>query len=176
MIIETVITGIISALAMKGAEKFVEKSAENAFENRSVILNKVKGLLIGEELTTLNLLEKYPENEDLQKELKVTLKPRLEANPETAKELEKLVQPFLEITNKQNTINQSGNDSIAFQDVSGSDIKINKIFHKIMSNELNQGGLYNIGLQGISDSTVSITQILGKSVQYQDMLDPIKHS
>jgi hypothetical protein len=58
MIIETVITGIISALAMKGAEKFVEKSAENAFENRSVILNKVKGLLIGEELTTLNLLEK----------------------------------------------------------------------------------------------------------------------
>jgi hypothetical protein len=90
--------------------------------------------------------------------------------------LEKLVQPFLEITNKQNTINQSGNDSIAFQDVSGSDIKINKIFHKIMSNELNQGGLYNIGLQGISDSTVSITQILGKSVQYQDMLDPIKHS
>ncbi len=58
MIIETVITGIITALAMKGAEKFVEKSAENAFENRSVILNKVKGLLIGEELTTLNLLEK----------------------------------------------------------------------------------------------------------------------
>ncbi|HEV8157725.1 MAG TPA: hypothetical protein VGP58_01755 [Pyrinomonadaceae bacterium] len=58
MIIETVITGIISALAMKGAEKFVEKSAENTFENRSVILNKVKGLLIGEELTTLNLLEK----------------------------------------------------------------------------------------------------------------------
>lgn len=126
MVIETVITGIISALAMKGAEKLVEKSAENAFENRSAILDKVRGLLIDDELTTLNLLEKYPENTDLQKELKETLKPRLEANPETAKELEKLVQPFLQVPNKQNTMTQIGDRNIGIQDVSGSDIKINE--------------------------------------------------
>ncbi|HSK70485.1 MAG TPA: hypothetical protein VK892_02230 [Pyrinomonadaceae bacterium] len=126
MVVESIICGIFSALAMKGAEKFVEKSAEHAFDNRSAILDKVRGLLVGDELTTLNLLEKYPGNEDLQNELKETLKPRLEANPETAKELEKLVQPFLEVTNKQNIMTQIGSGHIGIQDVSGSDIKINE--------------------------------------------------
>jgi hypothetical protein len=126
MVIETIVGGIISALATKAAEKIGEKSAETAFENRSAILEKVKGLLVGEELTTLNLLEKYPENTDLQKELMETLKPKLEANPETAAELEKLVQPFLTMTNKQNTLTQTGNNNIGIQDVSGSDIKISK--------------------------------------------------
>lgn len=126
MAIETIIGGIITALAMKGAEKLTEKSAEHAFENRSAILDKVRGLLVGEELTTLNLLEKYPENTDLQKELTETLKPKLEANSKAAEELEKLVQPFLTVTNKQNTQTQIGNNNIGIQDVSGSEIKINQ--------------------------------------------------
>lgn len=126
MVIETIVAGVILALTMKGAEKLVDKSVEHAFENRSAIIDKVRGLLIGEELITLNLLEKYPANEDLQKELKETLKPKLEANSETAKELERLVLPFLEIQNKQNTMTQIGNDNIGLQDVSDSDIKINK--------------------------------------------------
>lgn len=126
MVVESIIGGIFSALAMKGAEKLTEKSAEHAFDNRSAILEKVRGLLVGDELTTLNLLEKYPGNKDLQNELKETLKPRLEADPETAKELEKLVQPFLEVTNKQNIMTQIGSGNIGIQDVSGSDIKINE--------------------------------------------------
>lgn len=126
MAIETIIYGVISALAMKGAEKLVDKSAENAFENRSAILGKVKGLLVGEELTTLNLLEKYPENTDLQKELTETLKPKLESNPEIAKELEELLKHIPSVQIKQNTISQSGIGNISNQDVSNSTININK--------------------------------------------------
>ena len=36
MPIGTIVSGVIAALAMKGAEKITEKSAEKAFENRSV--------------------------------------------------------------------------------------------------------------------------------------------
>ncbi len=126
MVIETLIGGIISALATKAAEKLGEKSAETAFENRSAILEKVKNLLVGEELTILNLLEEAPENEFLQKKLTETLKPKLEAHPETAAELEQLVQPFLTVTNKQNTMTQTGNNNVGVQDVSGGDIKINQ--------------------------------------------------
>jgi hypothetical protein len=126
MVIETITGGIITALATKAAEKLGEKSVETAFENRSAILEKVRNLLVGEELTVLNLLEEAPENEFLQEKLTETLKPKLEANPETAAELEKLVQPFLTVTNKQNTLTQTGNNNIGIQDVSGSDIKISK--------------------------------------------------
>lgn len=126
MAIETIIGGIILALAMKGAEKLTEKTAEHAFENRSKILDKVKSLLVGEELTTLNLLEKYPENTDLQMELTETLKPKLEANPEIAKELEELLKQIPSIQVKQNTVSQSGTGNISNQDISNSTININK--------------------------------------------------
>ena len=84
MPIGTIVAGVISALAMKPPKKFTEKSAEKAFENRSAILEKVRGVLVGEELTTLNLLGKYPTNKDMQKELAEKLTPRLEANPVVA--------------------------------------------------------------------------------------------
>jgi len=125
MAIESIIYGILSILAMKGAEKMTEKTAEHAFENRSVIMGKIRGLLVGEELTTLNLLEKYPENTDLQKELAETLKPKLEANPEIFKELVELVKQIPSIHIKQNTILQSGTGNISTQDISNSTININ---------------------------------------------------
>ena len=43
-----------------------------------------------------------------------------------------------------------------------------------MSNEINQPGSFNIALQDIKDSTVQITQLLGRSTQYQDMLDQLE--
>ena len=92
MVIETIVGGIIKALAWKVAEKTAEKTGEAIVENRTAILEKVRGLLIGDELTTLNLLEKYPENTDLQKEFTEVVTPRLKENPETAKEIETLLE------------------------------------------------------------------------------------
>ena len=122
MPIGTIVAGVIGALAMKGAEKITEKSAEKAFENRSAILEKVRGVLIGEELTTLHLLEKYPTNEELQKEVAEKLTPRLEANPVVAKEIEELLKQMPMIEIKQNTLTQTGNDNLAAQDIHGSTI------------------------------------------------------
>ncbi len=125
MPIGTIVAGVISALAMKAAEKITEKSAEKAFENRSVILEKVRGLLVGEELTVLNLLEEFPENKDIQNKVAEKLTPRLEANPAVAKEIETLLanMPALEI--KQNTLNQIGDNNQAAQDIHGSTINFN---------------------------------------------------
>ena len=126
MPIGTIVAGVIGALAMKGAEKITEKSAEKAFENRSAILEKVRGVLVGEELTTLHLLEKYPTSEEMQKEVAEKLTPRLEANPVVANEIEELLKqmPALEI--KQNTLTQTGNDNQAAQDINGSTINFNR--------------------------------------------------
>ncbi len=122
MPIGTIVTGVITALAMKGAEKITEKSAEKAFENRSAILEKVRGVLVGEELTTLNLLEKYPTNEDMQKEVAEKLTPRLEANLVVAKEIEELLKQMPTIEIKQNTLTQTGDNNQAAQDIHGSTI------------------------------------------------------
>ena len=126
MPIGTIVAGVIGALAMKGAEKITEKSAEKAFENRSAILEKVRGVLIGEELTTLHLLEKYPTNEEMQKEVAEKLTPRLEANPVVAKEIEELLKQMPMIEIKQNTLTQTGNDNQAAQDINGSTINFNR--------------------------------------------------
>ena len=125
MPIGTIVTGVITALAMKGAEKITEKSAEKAFENRSAILEKVRGVLVGEELTTLNLLEKYPTNEDMQKEVAEKLTPRLEANLVVAKEIEELLKQMPTIEIKQNTLTQTGDNNQAAQDIHGSTINFN---------------------------------------------------
>ena len=122
MPIGTIVTGVITALAMKGAEKITEKSAEKAFENRSAILEKVRGVLVGEELTTLNLLEKYPTNEDMQKEVAEKLTLRLEANLVVAKEIEELLKQMPTIEIKQNTLTQTGDNNQAAQDIHGSTI------------------------------------------------------
>ena len=126
MPIGTIVAGVISALAMKAAEKITEKSAEKTFENRSAILEKVRGVLVGEELTMLNLLEKYPTNDDMQKELAEKLTPRLEANPAVAKELETLLANMSTLEIKQNTLTQTGDNNQAAQDIHGSTINFNR--------------------------------------------------
>jgi len=119
MVAETLAISLVTALAKKAFEKFGEKTAELTW-------NKVKGLSEGEELTTLNLLEKYPENIDLQNEVAEKLQPRLEENPAIAKELEELLKQIPSIQIKQNTISQSGDSNIAIQDTTGSKITIQK--------------------------------------------------
>ena len=122
MPIGTIVSGVIAALAMKGAEKITEKSAEKAFENRSAILEKVRGVLVGEELTTLHLLEKYPTSEEMQKEVAEKLTPRLAANPVVATEIEELLKQMPTIEIKQNTLTQTGDNHQAAQDIHNSTI------------------------------------------------------
>ena len=122
MPIGTIVSGVIAVLAMKGAEKITEKSAEKAFENRSAILEKVRGVLIGEELTVLNLLEEFPTNPDIQTKVAEKLTPRLEANPVVANEIEELLKQMPMIEIKQNTLTQTGNNNKAAQDIHGSTI------------------------------------------------------
>lgn len=116
---ETLALTLVTALATKAFEKLGENTAESVW-------NKVKDLMQGEELITLNLLEKYPDNEDLQNEVVEKLQPHLEENPEIAKELEKLLNQIPSIQIKQNTVSQSGDSNIAIQDTSESKITIQK--------------------------------------------------
>lgn len=119
MIVETLAITLVTALATKAFEKMGEKTTESVW-------NKVKNILTGEELTTLSLLEKYPENKDLQNEVAEKLQPRLEENPIIAQELKELLEQIPSIQIKQNTISQSGDSNIAVQDTSNSKITVKK--------------------------------------------------
>lgn len=119
MAIETLAITLVTALATKAFEKVGEKTTELAW-------NKVKSILAGEELITLSLLEKYPENKDLQNEVAEKLQPRLEENPIIAKELEEILKKVQSIQIKQNTTSQSGMGNISNQDISNSTINIKK--------------------------------------------------
>jgi len=94
-------------------------------EHGKEIYHKVKGLLTYDELISLNLLEKDPENKELQDEFANGLKAYLEKNPGVAEQLEALIAK-LPFENKQNTLSQTGDANIALQDVHGSKITISK--------------------------------------------------
>lgn len=127
-IIETaalVITALTPYL-VKGGEKFVEKSVEEGFEQRGKIWQIAKGLFTEDELTLLNLFEENPEDAKIQGKLEGKLEDRLKQNPDIAKQLEELLEQIPNLQNKQNTINQSGNDNIAVQDINESFVRINR--------------------------------------------------
>lgn len=116
----------ITPFLQKGGEKLTEKVVEEGFEQRSQIWESVKSLFIGDDLITLGLMEKYPDNEDIKKEVTTRLADRLKENPDVAGRLEELLKQIPASQVKQNTMTQIGNDNIGLQDISGSDIKINQ--------------------------------------------------
>lgn len=119
MIAEKLAITLITALVTKGFEKLGEKTVES-------IWDKVRNVLVGDELIALNLLEKYPNNEDLRVEVAEKLQPRLESNPVAAKEFEELLKQIPSVQVKQNNILQSGSGNIVNQDISSSTINFNK--------------------------------------------------
>lgn len=118
--------GALVPYLVKGGEKLTEKVVEEGFEQRSQIWESVKSLFIGNDLITLGLMEKYPDNEDINNEVKVRLADRLKENPDVARRLEELLKQIPASQIKQNTMTQIGHDNIGLQDISGSDIKINQ--------------------------------------------------
>lgn len=118
--------GALVPYLVKGGEKLTEKVVEEGFEQRSQIWESVKSLFIGDDLITLGLMEKYPDNEDINNEVKVRLADRLKENPDVARRLEELLKQIPASQIKQNTMTQIGSGHIGVQDVTGNDIKINQ--------------------------------------------------
>ncbi len=116
---------LFKAFGEKAMEKAGEKAGEAVMENRSKVLDVVKGLFLEDDLTTLGDLSKNPEDAETQAELKGELKHLLKANPETAKRLEELLKQIPATQIKQNTIDIDGDNNVAVQDVSGM-VNINK--------------------------------------------------
>jgi flavodoxin len=126
--IATIASGVVSALApffKKGGEKIADKIAEEGFDQRGKIWETVKGVFLGDDLTTLHLLEKYPENNDIQNEVKTKLEEKLTTKPAIAKELEEMLKALPVSQIKHNTINITGDGNNAVQDNSGT-VNINR--------------------------------------------------
>jgi len=117
MSVETVAATLVTALATKAFEKVGEKTGESAW-------GLVKSLFTSEELITLNLSEAGLQDPKMQGRLEAKLEDRLAANPEIAKQLETLLTQLSSSEVKQNTVDQSGNENIVLQNVSGSTINI----------------------------------------------------
>lgn len=126
----TLVPMVVSALVpylAKGAEKLIDKTVDEGFEQRGKIWELVKGAFAEDELTTLNLFAENPDDVEKQAELRGELKHVLKANPDVASQLEELVKQIPAASQiKQNTITQSGDSNIAVQDTANSSIHINK--------------------------------------------------
>lgn len=120
------VTELVPYVLAKGADKLIEKAAEEGFEQRGKIWQLVKSLFIEDELTLLNLFEQNPEDVRTQAKLELRLEDQLKQNPNIAKQLEEFLKQIPQSQQKQNTITQSGNDNIANQDVTNSSININQ--------------------------------------------------
>lgn len=127
--IALIASGAINALkpfVEKGIEKLFEKTAEEGFNQRKAIWEKVKGLFKADDLTLLNLLKEADSNDKAQGKLEGKLETHLETNSDIADELAELLKQLPATQVKQNTIDIKGDSNIAVQDVSGSNVNINK--------------------------------------------------
>jgi hypothetical protein len=88
---------IVSPFISKGIEKIVDEAAKDGYTERKAIWDKVKGLFAQDELTLLNLFKEAETDDEKKDELKSDLKHLLKSAPETAKELETLVNTVKEI-------------------------------------------------------------------------------
>ena len=125
----TIATAAITALSpfvKKGLEKLSERTAEEGFNQRQAIWEKVKGLFKADDLTLLNLLKEADGDAKAQGKLEGKLETHLEANPEIARELAALLSHIPTVEIKLNTITQSGEGNFAAQDIKDSTITIKK--------------------------------------------------
>jgi hypothetical protein len=111
-------------LADKAGEKLGEKAGEAAWNEHGSIWEKMKGLFHGDE-EILHIYEKYPSSDEVQKDFAKSLEEKLAAAPDTAKELNTMVEKMPAST-KTNTINQSGDNNVAVTDNPGSTVNITR--------------------------------------------------
>lgn len=115
MLIETV----ASYIALEIASGFLK-------EHGKEIYHKAKDLLTPEEITTLNLLEQYPDSPKLQGEVAAALETRLQSNPIIAEELSELIKQLKSASNKTNINIQQGESNVNIQGNENSPINFNQ--------------------------------------------------
>jgi hypothetical protein len=98
-IVTSTLVPLFETFGTKALEEVGKKTGEEVFDKRKTILEKVKDLFVGDDLITLNLLGKYPDNEDIQKEVTEKLETKLKEHPEIATSLEQINQRIVEIEN-----------------------------------------------------------------------------
>ena len=98
-IVTSSLVPLFKELGKKALEEVSKKTGEEVFDKRQAILEKVKELFVGGELITLNLLEKYPDNEDIQQEVTEKLETKLKEHPDVAASLAQLSQKLVETEN-----------------------------------------------------------------------------
>lgn len=99
MVVTESLVPLFKTFGTKALEEVGKKTGEEVFDNRQTILGKVKDLFVGEEVITLNLLGKYPDNEDIQKEVTEKLETKLKERPDIATNLAQINQRIVEIEN-----------------------------------------------------------------------------
>ncbi|HEX8249451.1 MAG TPA: hypothetical protein VF599_14830 [Pyrinomonadaceae bacterium] len=121
MAIETLALMLVTYIAANVATGFFEEPGKELYQ-------KVKGLLKPDEMITLNLLEKYPENKDLQGEVATALDTHLKANHEVAAQLEELLKTINQTSaNTSTNFNQQqGETNINVQGNQGSPVNFNQ--------------------------------------------------
>jgi hypothetical protein len=118
----------IVPLLQKGAEKLVDKTAEEGFEQRGKIWNLVKGMFAEDDLTLLHLFEQNPEDARTQGKLEGKLEERLKANPDIAAQLEELIKTINQtsVNNSLNINRQDGEVNINSQGNQNSSFTYNE--------------------------------------------------
>ena len=125
-VVTTSLVPLFKELGKKALEEVSKKTGEEVFDKHQAILEKVKNLFIGDELTTLNLLAENPEDGKQQGRVESKLEDKLKANPNVAKEIDDLLKSISISQVKQNTMTITGDDSIGIQDIVSSKITITK--------------------------------------------------
>src|ERR1700755_535139 len=111
--------------ADKAGEKLGEKVGEAAWNEHGSIWQKMKGLFAGDE-EILHIYEKYPGSDEVQKDFAKTLEEKLAAAPDTARELNTMVEKMPASSTKTNIITQSGDSNVAVMDNPGSTVNITR--------------------------------------------------
>ncbi|MFN7929816.1 MAG: hypothetical protein U0Y68_18095 [Blastocatellia bacterium] len=123
MAIEALAASLVTALATKAFEKAGEEVGK---ESGTTVLSLIKGLFTPDELTTLNLSAEALQDPKAQGKLEAKLEDRLAAQSDIAKQLEALLSRLPKAEGKTNTLTQTGNDNLGFQDVQGNTINITR--------------------------------------------------
>ncbi len=123
MAIEALAAAAVAALSpylVKGAESFVGEAGKSLW-------NLIKGKFSKDDKAKKKLekLEAAPEDKSIQDRLKYELEDQLNDDPDFVKQLQALIQNLPKET-KNNIMNITGNNNIGVQDVSGSQININR--------------------------------------------------
>jgi DNA replication initiation complex subunit (GINS family) len=93
------IVPLFKTLATRTMEEAGREAGKELVDNRAKILDTVKDLFAGDELITLGLLERDPDNEAKQSKVVEAIETKLTANPDVAKNLKQLTTTLAVIKN-----------------------------------------------------------------------------